>query len=54
MVAADEAGLPDEKPFRERLRSHLEFGTRVAMQDSDAESEARTAPTTGGSKEVPA
>jgi hemoglobin len=40
MAAADEAGLPDDKPFREALREHVEFGTHVAMQNSHAESDA--------------
>ena len=29
----DEAGLPGDKPFREAVRSHLEFGSRVAQQN---------------------
>jgi hemoglobin len=33
MEAADEAGLPDDPPFREALRSHVEFGTQVAQQN---------------------
>src|SRR5215472_11277227 len=36
MEAADEAGLPDDAPFREALRSHVEFGTDVAQQNSRA------------------
>ncbi|MER7273054.1 group II truncated hemoglobin [Dactylosporangium sp. NPDC000244] len=34
--AADEAGLPDDEPFREALRTHVEFGSRVAAQNSHA------------------
>ena len=30
LQAADEAGLPDDAPFREALREHLEFGSHVA------------------------
>jgi hemoglobin len=34
MDALDEAGLPDDEPFREAVRSHIEFGTRVAQQNT--------------------
>jgi hemoglobin len=40
LEALDEADLPDDEPFREAVRSHLEFGSRVAQQNSNAESEA--------------
>ena len=30
MAAADKAGLPHDAPFREALRSHVEFGSKVA------------------------
>jgi hemoglobin len=40
MEALDEAGLPDDEPFRKAVRSHLEFGSRVAQQNSHAETEA--------------
>jgi hemoglobin len=36
LAALDAAGLPDDPPFREAVREHLEFGTRVAMQNSHA------------------
>ena len=36
LAAADAAGLPDDEPFREALQSHVEFGSRVAMQNSHA------------------
>lgn len=36
MTALDEAGMPDDEPFREAVRSHVEFGSRVAMQNSNA------------------
>ena len=34
----DEAGLPDDEPFREAVRSHVEFGAHVAhiVLDADA------------------
>src|SRR6266508_1298256 len=40
MEALDEAALPDDEPFREAVRSHLEFGARVALQKSWAETDA--------------
>lgn len=39
LEALDEAGLPDDGPFREALRSHLEFGSRVAQQNSEAKTD---------------
>src|ERR1700723_2442628 len=32
----DEAGLPNDEPFREAVREHVEFGSRVAQQNSRA------------------
>ncbi|WP_214415536.1 group II truncated hemoglobin [Sphaerisporangium fuscum] len=40
MEAFDEAGLPDDAPFREAVREHVEFGSRVALQNSVAETDA--------------
>lgn len=40
MQALEEAGLPDDEPFREAVRSHVEFGSRVAQQNSWAETDA--------------
>jgi len=34
------AGLPDDEPFREAVRSHIEFGSRVAQQNSRAKTDA--------------
>jgi hemoglobin len=42
--AADEAGLPDDAPFRASLRSHVEFGSRVAMQNSHARNDSELHP----------
>ncbi|TCO58267.1 group II truncated hemoglobin [Actinocrispum wychmicini] len=39
MAAADTAGLPADAAFREALRSHVEFGTNVAVQNSHARSD---------------
>jgi hemoglobin len=37
LVAADIAGPPNDAPFREALRTHVEFGSQVAKQNSHAE-----------------
>ena len=34
MSAADKVGLPNDAPFRQALREHVEFGVQVAMQNS--------------------
>jgi hemoglobin len=39
MAALDEAGMPDDEPFRQAVRDHVEFGSRVAMQNSNAETD---------------
>lgn len=44
LAAADEAGLPDDEPFRDALRSHVEFGTQVAMQNSHATTDGELHP----------
>jgi truncated hemoglobin YjbI len=33
-VAADDAGLPDDPEFRSALLAYLEWGTRLALQNS--------------------
>jgi hemoglobin len=40
MEAFDEAGLPDDEAFREAVRSHVEFGSQVALQNSHATTDA--------------
>jgi hemoglobin len=40
----DQAGMPGDEPFREAVRSHLEFGSRVAQQNSWAENDAELHP----------
>ncbi|NUT38256.1 MAG: globin [Hamadaea sp.] len=40
LAALDEAGLPDDARFRTAVRSHIDFGTRVAAQNSHAETDA--------------
>jgi hemoglobin len=44
MAAADKAGLPSDPPFREALREHVEFGSKVAMQNSHAKTDAELHP----------
>lgn len=44
LQAADEAGLPDDEPFRNALRQHLEFGTQVAQQNSWAKADGELHP----------
>jgi hemoglobin len=36
MHALDAAGMPDDPDFRQAIREHVEFGSRVAMQNSHA------------------
>jgi hemoglobin len=38
--ALDGVGMPDDEAFREAFRSHIEFGTRVAQQNSWAATDA--------------
>jgi hemoglobin len=44
LAAADRAGLPDDARFREALRSHVEFGSHVALQNSHAETDDQLHP----------
>jgi hemoglobin len=44
LAAADEAGLPDDPRFRNALREHVEFGSHVAMQNSNARTDAELHP----------
>jgi hemoglobin len=44
LEALDEAGLPGDDPFRQAVRSHLEFGSRVAQQNSWAETDEELHP----------
>jgi hemoglobin len=36
LAALDEAGMPDDAPFRQAVLEHVDFGSRVAMQNSNA------------------
>lgn len=44
LAALDAAGMPDDEPFRDAVREHIEFGSRVAMQNSHATTEAELHP----------
>ncbi|HEY4025160.1 MAG TPA: group II truncated hemoglobin [Candidatus Dormibacteraeota bacterium] len=44
MAALDAAGLPEDEPFRKAVRSHVEFGSRVAMQNSNAQNDEELYP----------
>src|ERR1700749_841596 len=44
LQALDEAGMPDDAPFRQAFREHLEFGTKVAQQNSWAQTEEELNP----------
>jgi hemoglobin len=39
LAALDAAGMPDDAAFREAVRSHVEFGSQVAMRNSNATSD---------------
>jgi len=44
MAALDKAGMPTDPAFREAVREHVEFGSRVAMQNSHAKTDAELHP----------
>ena len=44
MEAADKAGLPADIPFRNALKSHIDFGSHVAKQNSNAETDEELHP----------
>jgi hemoglobin len=39
MNALDQTDMPSDEAFREAVREHVEFGSRVAMQNSHAEND---------------
>jgi hemoglobin len=39
LLAADKANLPKDEAFREALKAHVEFGSLVAMQNSNAKTD---------------
>jgi hemoglobin len=44
LQALDNAGMPTDPEFREAVREHVEFGTKVAMQNSHATTDAELHP----------
>ncbi|MCP2335793.1 group II truncated hemoglobin [Actinomadura rupiterrae] len=40
LESLDEAGLPKDEPFRRAIQEHIDFGTHVAQQNSQAKTEA--------------
>jgi hemoglobin len=44
MAALDASDLPDDEDFRDAVWSHVEFGSKVAMQNSLAESDDQLHP----------
>jgi hemoglobin len=44
MAALDASELPEDEAFHEAIRSHVEFGSKVAMQNSNAENEDQLHP----------
>jgi hemoglobin len=44
LKALDDAGMPTDPEFREAVREHLEFGTQVAKQNSNAETDDQLHP----------
>ena len=44
MAALEASDLPDDEEFREAVRSHVEFGSKVALQNSQAETEDQLHP----------
>lgn len=44
LAVLDEAGVPDDAPFRQAVREHVEFGAHVAQRNSQAETDADVFP----------
>jgi hemoglobin len=44
MAALDKAGMPTDPAFRDAVREHVEFGSKVAMQNSHAKTDAELHP----------
>jgi len=44
LEALDEAGMPEDAPFRQAVREHVEFGAQVAQQNSMAATEEELHP----------
>ncbi|HEY7429989.1 MAG TPA: group II truncated hemoglobin [Streptosporangiaceae bacterium] len=44
MAALDKADMPSDQAFRNAVREHVEFGSRVAMQNSNAQTDEQLHP----------
>jgi hemoglobin len=44
MAALDNAGMPKDEAFRRAILEHVDFGSRVAMQNSHAKTDAELHP----------
>jgi hemoglobin len=44
LAALDTVGMPSDEPFRAAVRAHLDFGTRVAVQNSHATTDEQLHP----------
>jgi hemoglobin len=44
LEALNEAGLPGDQPFRDAVRHHVEFGSKVAQQNSRAKTDDQLYP----------
>ncbi len=44
LAALDRAGMPADRAFRDAVREHVEFGSRVAMQNSNADTDEELHP----------
>jgi hemoglobin len=44
LESLDEAGLPDDEPFRRAVREHVEFGAEVAQQNPAAQTDDQLHP----------
>jgi hemoglobin len=44
MAALDAADMPGDPAFREAVREHVEFGSKVAMQNSHADTDDQLHP----------
>lgn len=44
LAALDTVGMPADEPFREAVRQHVEFGSRVALQNSHANTDEELHP----------
>jgi hemoglobin len=44
LAALDKADMPSDKAYREAVRERVEFGSRVAMQNSNAQTDEQLHP----------